>query len=407
MKKKKKNKIVVVLISILIISLLIGGFLLLFRNITVDSNLYCSENTCYTYDGTVLREYEKKDSKKTGYVHKSTCFNCTSAILKHTDNVLLIRKDNIVYHYYKKNYVSKTMNPQSLVGLAFKSKLNEIYFFDSSTIIISDEKGMQKKYSYQLETYGDEYYSILVFDKIAYTYNVKEKEVLGYKRVQKDSLEFISLEYYNEDGTIKEKDKYKISGIFKMQRGYQKEELWIYKNKVLYGTVQGVSRGELKVLDANEKEIYFGLNSDTIEYYYNIEEKVLYTYEKFIAFSNVDKKDLVYIKTDYYQEDTSLKTISLNIDGAYQYKEENVEKEILIKNGEITLVEYYTRSPDLTKKRTVKYKADTRTENKITYVYITEGNIKEEFSYDLKNKKIIVYYDEYKKVKESDLKHIK
>ena len=125
-------------------------------------------------------------------------------------------------------------------------------------------------------------------------------------------------------------------------------------------------------------------------------------------FYNVEKNDLKFIYLKYYNEDTSLKTIAVStINGAYRYKEENAEKEIKIKDGEITIVEYYERMPENTTQNKYKFSPYTRTDETITFVYKKDENVEEHFEYNIKNKTIHIYYDEYKPIKESELKHIK
>lgn len=402
---KKLKKILLFIIPTLLVLISLGIVLQKHQDIKEEEkNRYCNETTCYTYYKDILKEYSIEDKN---YVLQDSCKDCKDKIIYHTKNKLVIKVKNKILHYYKKNYEIPRKEIEPLKGKAFKNENNEIYFFNDHLIIIASEKGTQRKYGYTIENFDDEYSNVYLFHELAYTYNNETKEIIGFEPIEKDQLKKIDLSYYEEDGTIKVRENVQITGAFTLKNMNNNIELYVYKNKVLYSSFGNITRGIFKVVDANEEELFLSYNNlDEVQFIYNIKDNKLYTAD-YDRYKSIDKKELEDISFDYFQLDTTLKPINISIDGAYRYTEESSEKEILIKNGEITLAEYYVRDPEHTKLKKYKYNAYTRSDKEITYYYKKDTTTIDLFKYNIKDKSIYIFYDEYKKIKESDLKYIK
>ena len=387
---------------------------------TPQSTIYCNEeDECFTYEKTVLTRYERewirKDVKnKDGnirYIVKEKCHiednlknDCDIDVKEVTDNKILIQRKNILYHYYNILYhYTKITNKQSILHKAYQNGKNEIYFLDEDNIIISSQKGTQRKYHYSISTYDDEFYTIYLNGIPSYSYNFRTTEILGFEEMDKEALQYILLDYYDEEGEILPKDEYLISGSYTIQSEADKKELYIYQNKVLLGTEKETEQKELKVIDVNDNEVYYSFEEDTPLFSYHFDTKELKSEVMGERVKEISKDQFKYIHFEFYNDDTSFKPIDVPYEGAYRYKEEISEKEILLKDGTIYMIEHYPRNPDYKKQDEYSYSPKYRTENEIVFSYKDGEEI---FKYNILNHTIQIYELEYEKIAEEDLKYI-
>lgn len=255
-----KKKIIIIVIGIVVLICLI--LIVIINNNeteeTEDHNFYdlsptyCFEEGCYKYYEDSLDFYEiqeVEDTDEVGEILKYSCIigeDCKEEIIEVTDQYLIIKKDNIIKKYDKKDIKEyKKIENINLKGKFFANETDELYFLTDEIVIIGGKKYNQIKETYDFSNYIGEYLEIdtsytYAFDNhpTTFVYKVKDDDILGYQKANIANAKYIDKDLYDENGEVIMRDEYLFSGAFKSED----YEMLINKNKA---TIAYLNMGEI------------------------------------------------------------------------------------------------------------------------------------------------------------------
>ncbi len=371
-KKKRKNKIKNKIS-------LIGGFPAIIAIILIAAFI-------------IVIHYDLVNNKKISL--KNQCFTNKKEEICFTKKYMFIATEKGKQDRKKIISIEKLKGDQVIVGTSWNENGEEesSYYYDKT----------KKEYIVSIEDLDE-------INRYYYFYNNKKKELIGYKKINKEELKLINLEYYDKDGNIIIKDEYYLEGAY--QTTDYESEFYVFKNNAIFTYDGELERNKVSIMNVNDYEIEYKFIEKSGDGGYGWRNFISDRNKTIIKrkgeedyYKKINKEDLKYINMDYYNENTTTKPVDIDISGAYKYKNKKTLIEIYIDDNNMSL--YLDDEDYQVDEDTISMKNIIRTDTDV--IYLTNSEV-ERIKYNMITKEISAYIVDYvplTKVSKKDLKHI-